>query len=107
MSFLSPEIFRSIFAYALFLFGLLFISAGFWKLMAYGLSNHARTLAAQSARIGQKGLADDIARLMQAAVQLNESVSRLLMTSAGVGFLLTLIGCGLLTASYFVAFVLQ
>ncbi len=102
----TPETFRSIFAYTLFLFGLLFISAGFWKLMAYGLTGHATTLAAQSARIGQKGLADDIARLMQVAVQLNESVGKLLVTSAGVGFLLTIIGGVLLTASYFVAFVL-
>lgn len=104
--FITPEAFRSLFALALFLFGLLFISAGFWKLVAFGLTGHAKTLATQSARIGQqKALGEDLTRLVEAAIQLNQSVQTLITTSAGVGFLLIVIGGVMLAASYAVIFV--
>ncbi|MEK7327388.1 MAG: hypothetical protein AAB217_19250 [Chloroflexota bacterium] len=104
--FITPEAFRSLFALALFLFGLLFISAGFWKLIAFGLTGHAKTLATQSARIGQqKALGEDLTRLMEAAIQLNQSVQTLITTSAGVGFLLIVIGGVMLASSYAVVFV--
>lgn len=104
--FITPEAFRSLFALALFLFGLLFISAGFWKLVAFGLTGQAKTLATQSARIGQqKALSEDLTRLMEVAIQLNQSVQTLITTSAGVGFLLIVIGGLMLAASYAVAFV--
>ena len=73
--FFSPENFRFIFAFSLFLFGLLFVSAGFTKLMGFGIVPYAKALAAQSARIGQKALSDDVARIAQAATQLSESVN--------------------------------
>jgi hypothetical protein len=104
--FITPEAFRSLFAFALFLFGLLFISAGFWKLVAFGLAGQAKTLATQSARIGQqKALSEDLARLMEVAIQLNQSVQTLITTSAGVGFLLIVIGGLMLASSYAVVFV--
>lgn len=102
----SPELFRSVFAYSLFLFGLLFIGAGFWKLMAFSINSHAVNLALQSARIGQKAISDDIARITQAISQLNDSVNNLLKTSAGVGAFLIFMGCVLLTASFAVMFIL-
>jgi hypothetical protein len=103
--FTSPENFRFVFAFSLFLFGLTFVGAGFWKLMGFGLLPHARALAAQSVRIGQKALTDDITRITQAASQLTESVNNLLRTSAGVGAFLILIGLILLSASYSIMFV--
>ena len=101
----SPENFRFVFSFSLFLFGLSFISAGFWKLMGFGLIPHAKALAAQSVRIGQKALTDDITRITQAASQLTESVNNLLRTSAGVGAFLIFIGMLLLSCSYAIMFV--
>jgi len=101
----SPENFRFVFAFALFLFGLTFTGAGFWKLMGFGLLPHAKALAAQSVRIGQKALTDDITRITQAATQLSESVNNLLRTSAGVGAFLIFTGLLLLSASYSIMFV--
>ena len=103
--FVSPENFRFIFALTLFVFGLAFVSAGFWKLMGFGLVPHAKALAAQSVRIGQKALTDDITRVTQAASQLSESVNNLLRTSAGVGAFLIFIGLIFLSASYSIMFV--
>ncbi len=102
----SPEHFRSVFALSLFLLGLTFIIAGFWKLLAFGLVSQAKAIAAQSVRISQKALSDDITRVTQAASQLSDSVNNLLRTTAGVGAFLILIGLLLLTASYVVTFVL-
>ena len=104
---ISPESFRSIFAAALFLFGLMFVLAGFWKLLAIGISGHAGTLAAQSARLGQKAIADDAQRVVQSIVQLSDSVNTLLRTSAGIGAFLIFVGFVFLTASYSIVFVLK
>ena len=105
--FFSPENFRFIFAFSLFLFGLLFVSAGFTKLMGFGITPYAKALAAQSARIGQKAISDDVARIAQAATQLSESVNNLLRTSAGIGAFLIFVGLLLLSASYSIMFVLN
>lgn len=101
----SPENFRNIFAYTLFLFGLTFIAAGFWRLLAIGLNAQAKALSAQTIRIGQKALSEDITRVTQAAQQLLESVNNLLRTSAGIGAFLIFVGLLMLTASYVIVFV--
>lgn len=104
---ISPDDFRPLFAYTLFLFGLVFVGAGFWRLLAITLNAQAKTLAVQSVRIGQKALGDDIARVTQATQQLLDSVNNLLRTSAGVGAFLIFIGLLLLTASYSVLFIIH
>ena len=104
MLLISPDYFRSLFAYSIFLFGLVFIGAGFWRLMAFGLNAQAKTLALQTVRLSQKAISDDITRVAQATQQLLETVNNLVRTSAGVGAFLILIGLLLLTASYSVMF---
>ena len=101
---ISPDYFRSVFAYSVFLFGLVFIGAGFWRLMAFGLNAQAKTLALQTTRLGQKAISDDITRIAQATQQLLESVNNLLRTSAGIGAFMILIGLLQLAASYGVMF---
>ena len=100
----SPDNFRFVFAFSLFIFGLTFVGAGFWKLMGFGLLPHAKALAAQAARIGQKALTDDITRITQSAAQLTDAVNNLLRTAAGVGAFLILVGLLLLAASYLIMF---
>jgi hypothetical protein len=102
---ISPEDFRPLFAYTLFLFGLVFVGAGFWRLLAITLNTQAKNLAVQSARIGQKAIGDDVARVTQATQQLLDSVNSLLRTTAGVGAFLIFVGLLLLTSSYCVLFV--
>lgn len=103
---LTPDTYREIFSIMLAAIGFLFIMAGFFKLMGFGYQNHARALAAQSAKLGQKSISSDITTVVQATVQLNESVNTLLRTSAGVGAFLIIVGAVFFTASYSVMFIL-
>lgn len=101
---ISPDQFRSVLAIALSTFGLLFVTAGFWRLMAFGIAGHAKTLAHQSAKLGQKAITDDISRVAQAAIQLTDSVNALLRTSAGIGAFLIFMGLVFLACSYALMF---
>lgn len=103
----SPDYFRTVFAYSIFLFGLVFIGAGFWRLMAFGLNAQAKTLALQTTRLGQKAISDDVTRIAQATQQLLDSVNNLLRTSAGIGAFMILIGLLMLTSSYAVMFLIK
>jgi hypothetical protein len=104
--FVSQEHFRFTFTLCLFLLGLTFMAAGFWKLLAFGLTTQAKAIATQSVRISSKALSDDITRVTQSASQLADSVNNLLRTSAGVGAFLILVGLLLFTASYVITFIL-
>jgi ABC-type bacteriocin/lantibiotic exporter with double-glycine peptidase domain len=96
----AAENFRFAFAFALFIFGLMFLLAGFWKLLAVSISAQAKAIAVHSARLSQKALAEDITRIAQNANQLIESINNLLRTSAGIGAFLVVCGSLFLFAAY-------
>ena len=100
--FITPENIRTALAFALILFGMVFLIAGLWKLLAREFMPSARALAVHSARISQKGLTDDISRVVDSAARLSESVNALIRTSAGVGVFLIIVGIAFMAGAYFI-----
>jgi hypothetical protein len=80
--------------------GMLTISFGIWRLMARDFQSTMRSLAVQSARIGQKAITGDVANVADSAARLMDSVNQLVRTSAGIGAFLTIFGMVQVLAAY-------
>lgn len=87
-------------ALALFLLGLCTFILGVFVLVARSTSRDVRNLSTQTARLAQKGIAEDVAGLVGNASVLMSEMSNLVRTAAGVGIFLCAIGAGLIGASY-------
>ena len=98
----NAENIRLVIAGLQLLFGVVFLVAGLRKLLAREYTPAARALATQSARIGQKGLRENVSVVSQTATQLLNAVNQLVRTSAGVGAFLVLVGLFFMLASYWV-----
>jgi hypothetical protein len=86
-------------ALALFVLGLGTTITGIIILATRALGSDIRTLAIQSTRLAQKGLAEDVVGLVGNASAILDSVNQLVRTTAGVGVFLTIIGLVLMVAS--------
>jgi hypothetical protein len=84
---------------ALFLIGLITFLIGVYTLSARTPSNEMKSLAAQTARLAQKGLAEDVSGLVGNATSLLEAMNQLVKTTRGVGMMLALIGLTLMALS--------
>ena len=89
-------------AACLTLLGTLSTIAGIIVLFTRTSGKDVHTLAGQTARLAQKGIADDVAGLVGNASALVEALNQLVRTSAGVGIFLVIFGFVMLLASYFV-----
>ena len=98
----NAENIRLIIAILQLVFGVVFLLAGFRKLVAREYTPAARALATQSARIGQKGLRENVSVVSQTATQLLNAVNQLVRTSAGAGASLVLVGLFFMHAAYWV-----
>ncbi len=83
-------------------FSAIFLVAGLRKLLAKEFTPAARALATQSARIGQKGLRQNVSSISQTASALLNSVNQLVRTSAGVGAFLVLVGLFFMVSAYWI-----
>jgi hypothetical protein len=81
-----------IMAIILFALGLLSTIAGIIVLIFRAAGKDISTLAIQSTRLVQKGLAEDVAGLVGNASALLETVNQLVRTTAGIGVFLTVLG---------------
>jgi hypothetical protein len=61
------------------------------------------TLATQTTRLAQKGLAEEVAGLVGNATSLLDAMNQLIRTAAGVGFFLTVFGLLLMVAAAYLA----
>lgn len=86
----------------LFLIGLLTLILGVFVLITRAMSRDLRTLSAHTARIGSKGIADDMAGLVGNASALMTSLTSMVKTAAGIGIFLTMSGMLLMGAGYWV-----
>ena len=59
-----------------------------------------RLLPLTPARLGRKGLAEEVTGLVTSATELMTSINNLAKTATGIGIFLILLGIGLLGASY-------
>jgi hypothetical protein len=90
-------------AAGLFLIGAIAIFVGVIVLITRASGREVRTLAAQTAHLAQKGLAEEVAGLVGNASSLLSATNELVRTTAGVGVFLSLLGFALMAAGAWVA----
>lgn len=88
---------------ALFVMGMLTTAAGIIILATRVTSKDLKTLAVQTTRLAQKGLAEEVAGLVGNASALLEAMNQLVRTTAGVGAFLTLFGLALMIVACWLA----
>ncbi|MBE9475113.1 MAG: hypothetical protein IMY85_09505 [Chloroflexi bacterium] len=83
----------------LFLLGAITLLIGILLLVTRSAGKEVRTLAAQTAQLAKKGIAEDVAGLVGNASNLLSATNDLVRTSAGIGVFLTILGFLLMTAA--------
>lgn len=91
-----------ILAAGVFLLGCICVVLGALVLIGRGYSREVRAIAVHTARLGQKGVAQEITGLVQSASELMTSINQLIRTSSGIGAFLILLGLAMITASYLI-----
>lgn len=91
-----------IMAAALFLLGMCTLVMGMFILVTRGMAKDAARITAQTAKLMQKGITDELAGLVGNASVLMENVSQLVRTAAGIGIFLTTLGLGMMAAGYWI-----
>jgi hypothetical protein len=90
-------------AAVLFLLGMISTTSGIVLLVSRTTSQEVRTLAVQTARLAQKGLADQVAGLVGNATNLLDALNEMVKTTSGVGVFLIIAGLVFMVAgSYLV-----
>ena len=84
----------------LFILGMATFTVGVFVLVARSMSKEMRTLSNQTAKIAQKGLAEDISGLVGNSAALLSTMTQLVKTAAGVGIFLTSMGLALIGGAY-------
>ncbi len=93
---------------ALFLVGAGTFVVGLLVLTLRASSADIHSLAVQTVRLAQKGIAEDVAGLVGNASDLLDSMNQMLRTTRGVGMFLTLLGLLLMgLATYFAILIYQ
>jgi hypothetical protein len=90
-------------AAVLFLLGIGSSLIGIVILTVRSTGKDIRTLATQTTRLAQKGLADEVAGLVGNASALLDAMNQLIRTTAGVGVFLTIFGLLLMVAACILA----
>ena len=94
-------------AAAVFLLGCMCIVLGTLVLVSRGYSREVRSIAAHTAKLGQKGVASEIAGLVQSASELVISINQLVRTANGIGVFLITLGISMLGAAYWIILQIQ
>ncbi len=87
--------------------GIILLVIGVIILITRVLGGDVKQIAEQTARLAQKGIAEEIAGLVGNASTLVESLNQLVRTAAGVGVFLIVIGLLLMAAAYGLAVQVQ
>lgn len=83
----------------LFLLGAITLLVGIILLITRSAGKEVRTLATQTAKLAQKGIAEDVAGLVGNASSLLSATNELVRTSAGIGVFLAVLGVVLMAAA--------
>ena len=76
----------------LFILGVITLLIGILLLVTRSAGKEVRTLAAQTAQLAKKGIAEDVAGLVGNASTLLSATNDLVRTSAGIGVFLAVLG---------------
>jgi len=94
--------FQMILAGSLLALGAITFVIGVVVLVFRGAGGSTRALANQTAKLAQKGLADDVSGLVGNASALVESLNQMSKSASGVGVFLIIISILFMVGSYFV-----
>jgi hypothetical protein len=83
----------------LFLLGAITLLVGIILLITRSAGKEVRSLATQTAKLAQKGIAEDVAGLVGNASSLLSATNELVRTSAGIGVFLAVLGVVLMAAA--------
>ena len=100
---LSPNEILTLMAVILFVLGIACTITGIIILTIRVSGGDLRTLAMQTTRLAQKGMADDIAGLVGNASNLLAALNDMVRTTAGIGVFITVIGIILMIAASLLA----
>ncbi len=89
-----------ILATSLTLLGVISIGAGIILLITRVSGKEVQAIADQTARLGQKGITEEIAGLVGNASSLMDAINQLVRTSAGIGIFLVLFGFLMLVSAF-------
>ena len=93
---------QMIIATTAFILGCMCVLLGIFVLVSRGYSKEIRALATHSARLGRKGMAEEVTGLVNSASELVGALNSLVKTASGAGLFLILMGVGMIAASYWV-----
>jgi hypothetical protein len=99
-AYIAPDDVRLLMGLIFFPAGLLAIITGLVMLVAHPYRDEAKMLASQSARLGQKGVGDNIATATQSATALIDAVNNLIRTSSGNALVIIAVGILFEVAAY-------
>ena len=88
---------------ALFAMGSISLACGIFILFKKVMGDELKVIANQTAKLAQKGLAEEVAGLVGNASSLLGALNQLIKTTTGVGVFLTLIGFILMVVAYYLA----
>jgi hypothetical protein len=94
--------FQIVIAVAVFILGCMCILLGAFVLIGRGQSSEVKMLAAHTARLAQKGMAEEVTGLVNSASALVASLNDLVRTSNGTGVFLLTLGLMMIGASYWI-----
>lgn len=99
MSSLTPLTLILIIVIAVFFLGVVTFIGGILILTFRTNNKDIKTLATQTTRLAQKGIAEDVAGLVGNASALLEATNEMVRTTTGVGIFLTILGILLMSAA--------
>lgn len=91
-----------IMAAALFFLGMCTLTMGLFVLVTRTMNKDIKNISNTASKMMQKGIADEVATLVNNASALLETVSQLVRTAAGVGIFVTALGLGMMAAAYWI-----
>ena len=83
--------------------GVISLAAGIIILVFRVSGNDVKTLATQTVRLAQKGVADEVSGLVGNASALLDALNQLVRTTTGVGVFLILVGFILFAGAFYLA----
>lgn len=102
MDFLTIPIIEKIMLIITYLLGFITIILGIAILVHGVWGRDLRTLASQTTRLAQKGLAEEVSGLVGNASALLTTINDMVRTSTGIGLYLTLVGIILIGIAFYV-----
>jgi hypothetical protein len=102
MDFLTISIIEKIMLIITYLLGFITIILGIAILVHGVWGRDLRTLASQTTRLAQKGLAEEVSGLVGNASALLTTINEMVRTSTGIGLYLTLVGIILIGIAFYV-----